>query len=49
MILPGRNAGDLDDVPETVREVMRFHPVHTVEEALEVALEAAAQPTLQAL
>jgi ATP-dependent Lon protease len=49
VILPGRNAGDLDDVPETVREVMRFHPVHTVEEALEVALEAAAQPTLQAL
>jgi ATP-dependent Lon protease len=49
VILPGRNAGDLDDVPESVREVMRFHPVHTVEEALAVALEAAAQPTLQAL
>ena len=41
VILPARNAGDLDDVPETVREVMRFHPVHTVEEALAVALEAA--------
>jgi ATP-dependent Lon protease len=49
VILPGRNAGDLDDVPETVREVMRFHPVHTVEEALAVALEPAAQPALQAL
>jgi ATP-dependent Lon protease len=49
VILPARNAGDLDDVPETVREAMRFHPVHTVEEALAVALEPAAQPTLQAL
>jgi ATP-dependent Lon protease len=46
VILPGRNAGDLDDVPESVREVMRFHPVHTVEEALAVALEPVPQPTL---
>jgi hypothetical protein len=36
-------------VPETVREAMRFHPVHTVEEALAVALEPAAQPALQVL
>jgi ATP-dependent Lon protease len=46
VILPARNAGDLDDVPETVREVMRFHPVHTVEEALAVALEKAPVPAL---
>ncbi len=46
VILPARNAGDLDDVPETVREQMRFHPVHTVEEALAVALEAAPVPAL---
>ena len=46
VILPARNAGDLDDVPETVREVMRFHPVHTVEEALAVALEKALVPAL---
>ncbi len=46
VILPARNAGDVDDVPETVREVMRFHPVHTVEEALAVALETAPVPAL---
>ena len=41
VILPARNGGDLDDVPESVREAMRFHPVHHVEEALAVALEPA--------
>jgi ATP-dependent Lon protease len=40
VIIPARNAGDLEDVPEAVRSVMRFHPVHTVGEALAVALEA---------
>ncbi|CAN5398039.1 endopeptidase La [soil metagenome] len=39
VILPERNRADLDDVPEEVREAMTFHPVMTVEEALEVALE----------
>ena len=42
VILPERNRGDLDDVPEEVREQLTFHPVLTVEEALEVALEPAA-------
>jgi ATP-dependent Lon protease len=41
VILPERNRGDLEDVPEEVRETMRFHPVLTVEEALLVALEPA--------
>ena len=41
VILPERNRGDLDDVPEDVREAMRFHPVMTVSEALEIALEPA--------
>jgi ATP-dependent Lon protease len=40
VILPSRNEGDLDDVPEQVREEMTFHPVSTVSEALEVALRA---------
>ncbi len=40
VILPARNAGDLDDVPVAVREAMRFHQVHTIDEALTVALEA---------
>jgi ATP-dependent Lon protease len=39
VILPERNAGDLDDVPEDVRAAMRFHPVSTLDQVLTVALE----------
>jgi ATP-dependent Lon protease len=39
VIIPERNRGDLDDVPEDVREAMRFHPVMTVDEVLDLALE----------
>jgi ATP-dependent Lon protease len=39
VILPERNAADLDDVPEDVRAVMRFHPVSTLDEVLVLALE----------
>jgi ATP-dependent Lon protease len=39
VILPERNAADLDDVPEDVRAVMRFHPVSTLDEVLALALE----------
>ncbi|MDQ5834853.1 MAG: AAA family ATPase, partial [Actinomycetota bacterium] len=39
VILPERNRGDLDDVPEDVREAMSFHPVMTIDEVLELALE----------
>jgi ATP-dependent Lon protease len=41
VILPERNRGDLDDVPQDVREAMTFHPVMTVAEVLELALEPA--------
>ncbi|MFZ2113812.1 MAG: endopeptidase La [Solirubrobacteraceae bacterium] len=41
VILPERNRGDLDDIPEEVREQMSFHPVMSVDEVLDVALEAA--------
>jgi ATP-dependent Lon protease len=41
VILPERNRGDLDDVPADVREAMTFHPVMTVAEVLDVALEKA--------
>jgi ATP-dependent Lon protease len=41
VILPERNRGDLDDVPEDVREQMRFHLVMTIDEVLEHALETA--------
>jgi ATP-dependent Lon protease len=43
VILPKRNEGDLDDVPEKVREEMAFHPVETVDEVLALALEPAAE------
>jgi len=41
VILPERNRGDLDDVPEEVREAMKFHLAMTVDEVLGVALEPA--------
>ncbi len=41
VILPERNRGDLDDVPEEVREQMTFHPVISIDEVLERALEPA--------
>jgi ATP-dependent Lon protease len=41
VILPERNRGDLDEVPEEVREQMTFHPVMSVDEVLEHALEPA--------
>jgi ATP-dependent Lon protease len=41
VILPERNRADLDDVPEEVREAMTFHPVMTIDEVLDLALEPA--------
>ncbi|HST55526.1 MAG TPA: endopeptidase La [Solirubrobacteraceae bacterium] len=41
VILPERNRGDLDDIPEEVRKQMTFHPVMTVQEVLDRALEPA--------
>jgi ATP-dependent Lon protease len=49
VIIPERNRADLDDVPEDVREGMRFHPVMTLGEVLELALEAKAKPSLHAV
>ncbi|HUP32167.1 MAG TPA: endopeptidase La [Gaiellaceae bacterium] len=43
VILPERNRQDLDDVPEHVRDEMTFHPVMSLDEVLELALEPAAQ------
>jgi ATP-dependent Lon protease len=46
VILPKRNEGDLDDVPDQVREEMTFHPVETIDDVLSVALsELAAEPS----
>jgi ATP-dependent Lon protease len=41
VILPERNRGDLDEVPEEVREQMSFHPVMSIDEVLGLALEPA--------
>jgi ATP-dependent Lon protease len=46
VILPERNRADLDDVPEEVREAMTFHPVMTIGEVLDLALEPAPTPAL---
>ena len=45
VILPKRNEPDIDDVPESVRNDMMFHPVSDVSEVLQIALE---QPATQA-
>ena len=42
VILPERNRQDLDDVPEHVRDELVFHPVMSLDEVLELALEPAA-------
>ncbi|MGH8996765.1 MAG: S16 family serine protease, partial [Acidimicrobiales bacterium] len=38
VVLPARNGPDLEDVPEEVRESMRFHLAEHVDQVLEVAL-----------
>jgi ATP-dependent Lon protease len=49
VILPSRNEGDLDDVPEQVREEMTFHLAEDVADVLAIALggarEGSAEPT----
>jgi ATP-dependent Lon protease len=49
VIIPERNRADLDDVPEDVRETMRFHPVMTLGEVLDLALEPKSKPSLHAV
>jgi ATP-dependent Lon protease len=41
VILPERNRGDIDDVPQEVRDAMRFHFAMTIDEVLSEALEPA--------
>ena len=42
VIIPERNAQDLDEVPSEVRDHMQFHPVTSVDEMLAFALEPSA-------
>jgi ATP-dependent Lon protease len=39
VVLPERNRGDLEEVPQEVRDAMQFHPVMTIGEVLGLALE----------
>jgi ATP-dependent Lon protease len=48
VIIPARNEGDLDDVPEAIREAMTFHIASDVRQVLEWALEPAAQEVASA-
>jgi ATP-dependent Lon protease len=51
VIIPERNRADLEDVPEDVREALSFHPVMSMSEVLDLALEPApaTERALQAL
>ncbi len=44
VVLPERNRGDLDDVPQEVRDAMKFHLAMTVDEVLAAALEPSPVP-----
>ena len=38
IVLPKDNEGDLEDIPDEVRKVLKFHPVSTLDEVFDVAL-----------
>ena len=48
VIIPQRNEADLDDVPAEVLSQLDVHPVASVREVLDLALEPAASPVAQA-
>ena len=39
VLIPHQNLRDLDDIPEEVRNAVSFHPVRTMDEVLQLALE----------
>ncbi|MER2169802.1 MAG: S16 family serine protease, partial [Psychrobacillus psychrodurans] len=41
IICPSDNERDIEDIPESVREVLTFHFVSDAEEVLQLALEEA--------
>ncbi len=47
VILPKRNEGDLDDVPEQVRNEIEFHLAEMVDQVLGIALEPAGAEALE--
>jgi ATP-dependent Lon protease len=49
VVIPERNRADLEDVPQHVRDEMSFHPVMSLSEVLQLALEPATRPVDVAL
>ncbi|MGH2640821.1 MAG: endopeptidase La [Actinomycetota bacterium] len=47
VILPARNEGDLDDVPEQVREEMTFHLAEAVDDVLAIGLGSPADDVIE--
>jgi ATP-dependent Lon protease len=47
VILPARNEGDLDDVPEQVREEMTFHLTEAVDDVLTIGLGGTAEADVE--
>jgi ATP-dependent Lon protease len=47
VVIPERNRADLDDVPADVREELAFHPVMSLGEVLDLALEPKPHASLQ--
>jgi ATP-dependent Lon protease len=45
VVLPARNAPDLEDVPEAVREAMTFHLAAEIGEVLTAALAGSEEPS----
>src|SRR6202012_2902924 len=48
VVMPERNPGHLDDVPQEVRDAMTFHFAMTIDEVLAAALEGAPAPSAAA-
>jgi ATP-dependent Lon protease len=40
VIIPHANARDLEELPQEVRDAIRFHPVRTMDEVLKLALRS---------
>jgi ATP-dependent Lon protease len=49
IVIPERNRADIEDIPEDVRAALQFHPVMSMGEVLELALEPASERALQAV
>ncbi len=49
VVVPERNRGDIDDIPQEVRDHVRIHPVMTLGEVLDLALEPVSSVALSTM